>query len=329
VATKYDLNWFSFLRLVFLSILSLGLAGCGTPPGTTPILVATETPTLKPPPNVKLSVSHTSEEPAGGDVANVQEGEGVAIVIKIEPYEPLDWTWSVSGTSGGTLNANQGENVVYTAGTRGVDIVVAEAKTAAGGVIKQQVTINVEATTIATDTPVAAGTPTAVPDPIACHHPAVTKKLFPQLENVNGQFPMYGPETEPNFLCKAVYDRVHTPGGIAVHLKYDNVGANFGWWGIAIKDPDSYDASQYRQVCFWVFAEQPNQAFRVKMKDKAKKEAGDVVTTEVTGQWDQICTNISDFADAGIQVDRMDNINLGFEQPSGSAEIWVADFEFK
>jgi len=104
----------------------------------------------------------------GGDVANVHEGEGVAIVIKIDPYESLTWTWDVSGTSGGTLNVKQGENVVYTAGNKGVDIVVAEAKTADGGIIKQQVTINVEAPATATETPAPTDTPLPSPTGWEC-----------------------------------------------------------------------------------------------------------------------------------------------------------------
>ena len=322
MATKYNRNWFSFLSFTFLSIISLAIASCGTAPTPAPTAIPT-----KPPPNVKLSVAHVSQEPTGGDVANVHEGEGVAIVVKIEPYESFDWTWDVSGTSGGTLNVKQGENVVYTAGTKGVDVVVAEAKTADGGMIKQQVTINVEATTTVTDTPVPVDTPTAPPPPIACNHPAVTKNLFPQLENVDGQFPMYGPEGDSHILCQAVYDLVHTPGKMAVHFKYENVGTNFGWWGVAT--PNGYDASQYKQLCFWAYAQVPNQSFRFKMKDMARHEKGIVTTLEKTNEWQQICADLSVFSDLGIQVNNMNNVNLGFEKPTGSSEIWIADFEFK
>jgi hypothetical protein len=264
----------------------------------------------------------------------IMTGQKANLSVRVEG-SPATYEWSAQH---GKLDASSQPAVNYTAPDEpGFDTVTVRVKYDGGEIIRNITFEVVAPLTPATETPLPAdtqtvtapATPTAAPDPIACNHPAVTKNLFPQVENVNGQFPMYGPETEPNLLCEAVYDRVHTPGGMAVHIKYENVGTNFAWWGIAIKDPDSYDASQHSRLCFWVYAEQPNQAFRVKMKDKTRKEAGDVVTTELTGQWDEICTNISDFADAGIQVDRMDNVNLGFEQPSGSAEIWIADFEFK
>lgn len=242
----------------------------------------------------------------------------------------------------GKLSDSSQPAVSYTApDSPGPDTVTVKV-TYAGGQIIRSITFDVVAppTPTATETPLPAATvtststpePTAPPPPIACNHPAVTKNLFPQLEDVDGHFPMYGPEGDSNVLCEAVYDLVHTHGGMSVHIKYENVGANFGWWGIAIQSPDSYDASKRRQLCFWAYAQQPNQSFRVKMKDKTPapdNEAGDVTTIEVANEWKQICTDISTFVDKGIEPDKMDNINLGFEQPSGSAEIWVADFEFK
>jgi hypothetical protein len=58
-------------------------------------------------------------------------------MLKVEPYEKLDWRWNVSGTGEGKLNTNTGENVVYTAGREGVDIVEVEAKTASGATVRQ------------------------------------------------------------------------------------------------------------------------------------------------------------------------------------------------
>jgi hypothetical protein len=77
----------------------------------------------------------------------VLAGKGVAIVIKVEPYEKLDWKWEVSGTSGGQLDKTTGENVVYTAGKEGVDNIVVEAKTASGAIVKQTVSLTVVAAT--------------------------------------------------------------------------------------------------------------------------------------------------------------------------------------
>lgn len=292
----------SFQSVVMMVTLVTMLVGCGSGDRTVPTLISTSQP-----PEFNLIIDpDISDVLAGQTVTLAVEASGQGVKIK----------WSAIR---GTLSASEGPAVVYSPpDTPGKDTVSVEVSTAAGTTIKN-VSFNVIAP------------PIAALEPIACNHPAVTANLFPQLEGVNGQFPMYGPEGDPNILCQAVYDIVHTPGKMAVHFKYENVGTNFGWWGIAIKDPNSYDASQHSQVCFWVYAQQPNQSFHVKMKDKSepKKEEGEVVITQATNKWEQICTDISRFAGKGIQVDKMDNVNLGFEQPTGSSEIWVADFEFK
>ena len=244
----------------------------------------------------------------------------------------LKFEWS---TQRGTLEDSTQPAVIYTApNSPGPDTVTVKV-TYSGGEIIRSITFDVVAPTpsptpLPTDTPTSTATtePTAPPPPIACNHVSVTKNLFPQLAEEEGQFPMYGPVDDPTekyFLCEAVYDLVHE-GQMAVHLKYENVGSNVGWWGIAT--PNGYVASQHRQVCFWAYAQAPNQSFRVKMKDTTLKEEGFVETIEVPNQWERICTDISKFADEGILVDQMDNVNIGFEQPTDSAEIWVAEFEF-
>lgn len=125
---------------LILMSMSLVLTGCGA-----------ESTSISPP-VVTLNVSPGREVP---------EGDGVAIVLETDPYEPLDWEWTVTGTSGGTLNINVGENVVYTAGKEGVDIVEAKAEMEDGTTLKQTVTINVIATVesvTVTETPIKAET---------------------------------------------------------------------------------------------------------------------------------------------------------------------------
>ena len=194
-------------------------------------------------------------------------------------------------------------------------------------------TVNIIATPPATiDTPTLpptpTSTPTATPPPVACNFPPLTNDLFPQLANEQEQFPLYGPvdgADAQHIFCEAVSDPTHR-GSIAVHFRYEKVDKNSGWFGIAT--PNGYDASVHKQLCFWAYAKQPRQTFRVKMKDTSRKEDGPIVTIGVVNEWEQICTDISKFRELGINVAQMDNVNLGFEDPLGSAEIWIADFEF-
>lgn len=82
-------------------------------------------------------------------------------------------------------------------------------------------------------------------------------------------------------------------------------------------------------VLFCAYAHTPNQAFRLKLKDTNAKEEEVIILIEPANEWTEICTDLAEIAELGIRLDSLENVNLGFEQPTGSAEIWVADFEFK
>ena len=134
--------WLLFPFVALLLTLALAIAGCGG------------TPSPKPQPTFGLKVRPETTE--------VQVGQSVAIVAEVEPLEKLDLKWSVSGTAEGTLNTDTGEQVVYTAGKGGTDIVIAEGTTASGVPVKQTVSLTVATPVPPTDTPVPP-TDTSVP----------------------------------------------------------------------------------------------------------------------------------------------------------------------
>ncbi|HUF00277.1 MAG TPA: hypothetical protein VMN99_13550 [Anaerolineales bacterium] len=199
--------------------------------------------------------------------------------------------------------------------------------TVIGPTIEQQGIVSSPTETIIdTIEPTLEPTSPPIPPPIECKHPAVTQNVFSQLENVNGQFPFYGEPNDPNFLCQGVYDRFHTEP-LSVRIEYKNVDTNYGFWGVAT--PDGYDALQFSQLCFWAYAENPNQAFRLKLRDTNDVEMGVVINLDEAGRWINICTPLSKFTEQGVSIGALINVNLGFEEPTGSAIIWADDFEFK
>lgn len=123
---KYAQTWYRGFVGSLLLVISLLITSCGSTPTPAPTPI-----------NVTFDLS------PGPQVA---EGEGVSISIVIEPYEELEWQWEVSGTSGGQLSSTTGEDVVYTAGKKGVDIIIAEAITQSGVTIRKKVSMNVVST---------------------------------------------------------------------------------------------------------------------------------------------------------------------------------------
>jgi hypothetical protein len=178
-----------------------------------------------------------------------------------------------------------------------------------------------------TDTPVPSATPTP-PPPIACNHRSITENLFPSLATVPNQFPFYGPLGDPRFVCFGVYDVVHTPP-LAVRIEYQSevTDENYAFWGIGT--PLGYDASAFDQVCFWAYAERPNQTVRLQMKDTANVEKGVFINIPQAGAWNPFCVSLSDFAAMGLDLKNTENVTLGFNKDTQSATVWVDDFEFR
>ncbi|HEY3473878.1 MAG TPA: hypothetical protein VGK56_04665, partial [Anaerolineales bacterium] len=276
------------------------------------------------PPPVPVPAAPPCELPRGGSTVLTATGAQGATSLE----------WSASA---GQVTPNQGPAVTFTAPTDysgSVIITVIARKGSAQSQGQMTCTILPPPPTptpepTATLPPTPTEPPTATPEPIACNFPPLTADVFPGLAEVEGQYPIYGPvegADAEHILCEGVTDIVHD-GALAVHYRYTRVDKNAGWFGIAT--PNGYDASQHDQLCFWAYARQPRQTFRVKMKDTSLNEAGVVTTISKVNEWEEICTDISEFAALGINVEQMDNVNLGFEDPLGSAEIWIADFTFR
>ncbi len=179
-------------------------------------------------------------------------------------------------------------------------------------------------TSLQTETP----TPAPTPVPLECRHPELTAYVFPQLKDVPGQRAFYGPleESKEVFLCEGVRDIVYSDP-VAVRIEYHTVHGTgkFGFFGIGTLG--GYDATPFNRICLWAYATQPGQAFRLKVRDTYGRERGVNVTVKDINKWSQICVDLDNFSNQGVDLTRLDNINLGFEEANGSATVWVDDFE--
>ncbi len=176
-----------FRVVTLLLILSL-IVGCSASTAS-PTSAPAATAAPKPAPAITLNVSPGPQVPVG---------KGVAIVLKVDPYEKLDWKWTiVSGTSGGQLNSSTGETNVYTAGAKeGIDIIEVEAMTPSGTPIKQTVALTIVA---APDTPA----PTAPAPPVST--PLPTPTMSPPPESVTLSNIQDGQEVPCENIAKGTY----------------------------------------------------------------------------------------------------------------------------
>jgi len=284
-----------------------------------------------------------------GRPCTLSPGESLPLVVDWRG-EPATFEWSASG---GTVIPDKGLAVNFTAPHSPGQVVVIVNVIMKNSTIQGQITCTIEATPVpsptftntptetstplptSTSIPTATITPTPVLPPIACNHPSITKQVFPQFEQVAGQFPFAG--SGPNavssdvFLCQGVYDQAHTPP-LSVKIVYHSTGDQYGFFGFGIKLKDGfspYDASKFTKICLWDYTEVPGQAFRLKLKDASGVERGIQIIIDKGSEWTQISKELSEFTGQGVNLSRLENINLGFEQVSGSATLWVDDFELK
>ena len=162
--------------------------------------------------------------------------------------------------------------------------------------------------------------------------------MFPQLEAVEGQHPIYGADRlSPDvFQCQGDRDRFRSEP-LAVKIEYHATSGVIGWFGIATpKDTNAekgYDVDKagFTKICFWVYTEQPDQAFYLRMKDRhgLERQVEPSINIKLPDDWREVCTSLSRFSDMGVDLSQMENVNLGFTESAGSATIWVDDFEFR
>jgi len=85
----------------------------------------------------------------------------------------------------------------------------------------------------------------------------------------------------------------------------------------------------FSEICFWAYTEQPDQAFLLKLKDLSGTEGEAEVNIGGSGEWTEACTALSEYSDQGVDLAEIENFNLGFNRYTGSATVWVDDFELK
>ena len=160
----------------------------------------------------------------------------------------------------------------------------------------------------------------------------------PAPNNIEGNFGAFSPsETEQVFVCLESLDDSVRRGdsGSAMRLAYNvsKGGAFNGFW-MKLGPADSgnnLDASAFSKLTFWVKGDErggiPNK-FKVELKgDKgpiAKKYVGDLST-----DWKKIEIPLQEFAAQGVDLSKLNELVLVFEQratsPSTAGAIYIDD----
>lgn len=176
----------------------------------------------------------------------------------------------------------------------------------------------------ATETPTPTPSPTPVPtlEPVACANFRVAAGVFPDF--ATGE--TFVSANTDYFTCEGVDDPLGERERV-VHVDYEVTGNrdDFGSMGFVLGE---YDASTFEQLCVSTHALEPQQAVWLKLKDVNGNE-GRARLDVPGGGWSEQCVPLSVYADQGVDVTRLENVSVGFDQELDSIEVWLDDILFK
>lgn len=245
----------------------------------------------------------------------VTVGQAVPIFIQITPPQPLDLSWSVSGTAEGTLDTYTGEQVIYTAAKSGTDFVVAKGTMADGTLIDQKIIIEValDATAMA---------------PLA--------EIFPQAGDDGVSFIFTNPPDDASFVVDFVEETACSNSGpFGLKLEYNFQGKGNGGWGVhwEFAAEQRFDASQFAEITFFVKGVAP-EGFNLGIKDVNEQEFRVNINSYVEineSQWRRVKIPLGLFTNGNPPVDlaNVRNINFGFNAEHGEGSVCIDDIAFR
>jgi hypothetical protein len=156
--------------------------------------------------------------------------------------------------------------------------------------------------------------------------------VFPRLIDAGFEYAFWGysGDSREVFKCEGVYDKKHNTD-LAVKIEYSasQDSDEFGYFGISTRVKEGVNISAFSEVCLWAYAIQPDQSFWLKIKDVRNKEGEVAVSVEDINDWSLICVDLSKYSGQNVDISKLENISLGFDKVTGSATIWVDDFDLR
>ena len=170
-------------------------------------------------------------------------------------------------------------------------------------------------------------------EPLPCEKLEIAQGIFPQLAGTLPLEPFSNRESSRGFVCEGVRDLVYN-ATLSVHLSFEDRDSStqYGYFGIG--GFHGFDVSSYDKFCFQAYAKEPQQHFWVNLKDVPSPKGFDTrihVEVPATFSWVEICVKLEEYRDRNEELDlsQLENVNLGFDNRTGTAEVWISSFEFR
>jgi DNA-binding CsgD family transcriptional regulator len=163
---------------------------------------------------------------------------------------------------------------------------------------------------------------------IPCENIELAQEIFPQLEGIVLLTPFSDREHSAVFRCEGVRDS----SSQSIHLSFEDSGEpeQYGFFGIG--GFNGLDISSiYSELCVLVRADEDDPtSFWLNMKDVAESEGRVRVEVPATSNWEKMCVELSQYdVNQGVDLGQLANISFGFDNRTGSADLWIGGLEFR
>ena len=116
-------------------------------------------------------------------------------------------------------------------------------------------------------------------------------------------------------------------GELGLHLTFAYTGPGNGGWVLSwdTAPTHKYDSARFTELSFWVKGTAPN-GFQIGLKDSSEHEAKVEAKTHAQvspDAWHEVRVPLSAFANGGVDLAALRNLNFGFNAKHGAGEICV------
>ena len=163
---------------------------------------------------------------------------------------------------------------------------------------------------------------------IPCENLELAQGIFPQLKDIVLLKPFSDREHSGVFKCEGVRDA----DSLSVHLSFEDTGEpeQYGFFGVV--GFNGLDVSIYSELCVVARAEEDPRNFWLNMKDVTSSTGDDgrvFMKAPPTFGWEEMCVELKQYEDQGVDLSQLENISFGFDNRTGTSEIWIGSLEFK
>ncbi len=170
---------------------------------------------------------------------------------------------------------------------------------------------------------------TSIQNLLPCTAGDLSSEIFPGLNN--SELFIGPPERKINaeeyFSCEVT--TIPDTQTKAIKFTYDDLKTPNKYAYFGVGPLNGFDATLFNSICIRAFSEDFNQGIWLDIKDEAGEEGRELITFEESDNEELVCVELERYANRNVNLEQLDNVNISFNNKSGTSEIWLIKIFFR